>query len=769
MVGVFYASPAIESLALALPDSAARAVRLAGAIRIDALTPALVWGFFRDFPRALEWPRTRRAISFVLAASVVAAAGLIAANLAIALGAGGSALLAFDRSDPTGSYWTIVFGLLLPAPAFILWRVRHAPEDERRRVRWFAAGLAIGATPVIAFGLVTGVFPGAARWVRQEQTGLRSAQALVLALVVFMAANTAYAVAVQRVLEVGAVLRRAAQHLVARGLTAGVAALPFAGVAVLLYRARAEPISALFAGTRPLAIGAALVAGFALVRARRAAMAAIDRLLFRESYDARRLLADVAARSRATGSVAELADSLMAAIDRALHLESAALLVRDASALRPVKGGARKLELSSPLVGALAQSAGPLVVDLERTGSPLRALPEPERQWLADAAAEVLVPLADSGGGILGVLSLGAKRSELPFSREDLLLLSAIGASAAIGLENQLLRASAAPRDGAAGELEASAAECPRCGWVGAADAAGCPECSGTCSASPLPRELFGKFRLERRVGAGAMGVVYRATDLSLGRVVALKTLPATSPEESVRLRREARAMAAIAHPNLALVFGAESWRGTPVLVLEYLPGGTLADRLSKAPLAPDAALRLAGVLAAVLEHAHASGMLHRDVKPSNIGFTDQGVPKLLDFGLVRIAGESALAAGLRAFDPLAANQSRSALAGTPLYMSPEALSGAPPDPTFDLWSLCVVAFEAMAGRHPFERATPAQTLAAIRDGQPIDLPPPLRERGLGSLFAELFAREQGRRPATARRLAHLFDEAGRALAAAGA
>ena len=134
------------------------------------------------------------------------------------------------------------------------------------------------------------------------------------------------------------------------------------------------------------------------------------------------------------------------------------------------------------------------------------------------------------------------------------------------------------------------------------------------------------------------MGVVYRAKDLTLGRAVALKTLPATSPEDSARLRREARAMAAITHPNLALIFGVETWQGTPILVIEYLAGSTLAERLPTGPMAWEEVLELSLVLASVLERVHGSGILHRDVKPSNIGFTEEDVPKLLDFGLVRIS-----------------------------------------------------------------------------------------------------------------------------------
>jgi serine/threonine protein kinase len=262
------------------------------------------------------------------------------------------------------------------------------------------------------------------------------------------------------------------------------------------------------------------------------------------------------------------------------------------------------------------------------------------------------------------------------------------------------------------------------------------------------------------------MGVVYRAADLSLGRPVALKTLPTTSPEDSARLRREARAMAAITHPNLALIFGVETWQATPILVIEYLPGETLAERLAMGPLAWDEALEMSLVLADALDRVHSSGILHRDVKPSNIGFTEDEVPKLLDFGLVRIAQRDAVLRAREVVFEGAATES--GIAGTPIYMSPEALLGERSDPSFDLWSLGVVAFEAIAGRHPFERETSDETLHAIQLGKAIDLREarPDCPEAVVKLLEKILARERSRRPSTAREFANLLRSTAEAIAA---
>jgi serine/threonine protein kinase len=269
---------------------------------------------------------------------------------------------------------------------------------------------------------------------------------------------------------------------------------------------------------------------------------------------------------------------------------------------------------------------------------------------------------------------------------------------------------------------------------------------------SALPAELFGKFRLERRIGEGGMGVVYCALDLALGRRVALKTLPHTNPEDADRLRREARAMAVITHPNLALILGAETWQGTPVLVLEYLAGGTLEARLAQGRLPAHEAFEIAHSMARVLVRLHAAGLLHRDVKPSNVGFTEENEPRLLDFGLVRILNE------VLPSRPLGADVrfEETGFGGTPLYMSPEALDGGRPDPGFDLWGLAVVAYEAVTGRHPFERESASATLSAIRRGWTDELAAllPADAAAARELFEGALDAERARRPQTAGELA---------------
>src|SRR4051794_5051163 len=146
-------------------------------------------------------------------------------------------------------------------------------------------------------------------------------------------------------------------------------------------------------------------------------------------------------------------------------------------------------------------------------------------------------------------------------------------------------------------------------------------------------------YRIEQELGVGGMGVVYRATDSKLGRLVALKVLPeafARHPERLVRFEREARMLASLNHPNIAAIYGLEECDGVHYLVLELVPGLTLAQRLAEEPLPIEEALAICRQIAEALEAAHEKAIVHRDLKPANVKITPEGKVKVLDFGLAK-------------------------------------------------------------------------------------------------------------------------------------
>ncbi len=225
--------------------------------------------------------------------------------------------------------------------------------------------------------------------------------------------------------------------------------------------------------------------------------------------------------------------------------------------------------------------------------------------------------------------------------------------------------------------------------------------------------QTLAHYRIVERLAAGGMGEVYRASDTKLGREVAIKVLPdafVRDPERLARFEREARLLASLNHPNIAAIHGFEQSRGIPYLVLELVPGETLADRLSAGPLRIEEALRICVQIAQGLEAAHERGVIHRDLKPANIKITPEGKVKVLDFGLAK-----AFAADLAESSAVTEVGTRQGvILGTPSYMSPEQARGKPVDKRTDIWSFGCVLYEALTGRpRPFG-LRPAGPLALL-------------------------------------------------------
>ena len=271
--------------------------------------------------------------------------------------------------------------------------------------------------------------------------------------------------------------------------------------------------------------------------------------------------------------------------------------------------------------------------------------------------------------------------------------LRAASASASLACEALTIS-----RDGSTStvEPEEMAIECANCGRVTAWQAPPC-NCGGSWRAAALPLRVANRFELVRRLGAGGMGIVYLATDSVLRRELAAKTITRLSHTAASRLIAEAQAMAAFSHQHIATLYGIERWRDTPILFMEYMTGGTLVDRVRTGPLGEADALSIVRQLAVGLEEVHRRGLFHGDIKPSNIGFTDNGVAKFLDFGLAQFAVDLAAEADDGEDKPTRTEF----IAGTPAYMSPEICDGAPRGPQMDVWALSIVLLETLIGEPP--------------------------------------------------------------------
>jgi serine/threonine protein kinase len=234
---------------------------------------------------------------------------------------------------------------------------------------------------------------------------------------------------------------------------------------------------------------------------------------------------------------------------------------------------------------------------------------------------------------------------------------------------------------------------------------------------------LASHYRVESLLGAGGMGVVYEATDTRLGRRVALKVLHDENLSDAgmlARLEREARVLAALNHVSIAAIHGLEHHDNLTFLVLEYVPGETLADRLMRGALNVKEALGIAGQVAEALEAAHARGVIHRDLKPANIKLTPDGLVKVLDFGLAKALHPAAP-------DPEGATTAQKPtdlthagiVLGTVAYMSPEQASGKAVDQRADIWALGCVLFEMLSGKRTFTGASTTELLVSVLDREP--------------------------------------------------
>lgn len=223
------------------------------------------------------------------------------------------------------------------------------------------------------------------------------------------------------------------------------------------------------------------------------------------------------------------------------------------------------------------------------------------------------------------------------------------------------------------------------------------------------PNGMLGKYRLVRLLGKGGMGEVYLAEDSALGRLVALKILPSElvhSSRSHDQFFREAKSIAAIAHPNIVHINAFDVIEGMPVLEMEYVSGGSLRDRLARAAITPHQAVRFAHGLASGLNYCHRQGIVHRDVKPANVLLDKLGHVKLADFGVAK------LVSGLG--DEGMSLTQTGIFKGTPQYAPPEAWEGTPPTARWDIYGLGAILYECLSGTTPYEGGTPLQLARRI-------------------------------------------------------
>jgi len=586
-------------------------------------------------------------------------------------------------------------GYLIWGTAVLARRYRRTEDvTERRRVRVLVGGLLLG---VLGGGWVIPVYYLAPGHLGDSLFKSPSMAAGTLLLLAIPLAFT-YAILKHRLFDVRIMIRQGVRYALARRSVQWV--VPGFVLALVLELAVRHASQDLWSVFETHAIAYAFVGGLLLtVRWQRGRwLEAIDRRFFRDRYDGQRLLRRVADDLHEASDLESVAPRLVGQLESAFHAEFAAVLVRarGASAFVPLASAPMgrapgPIDAGSKLVALVTVLGQPVEVGLPDVRWLSRRLPLSEVELLHAQRIELIAPVGPAGSMPEALLCLGPKRSEEPYTDDDIELVTAVSRNLALAVGGQ-------PRSADPGRtLE----ECPECHTCHPAGTERCPDDGRPLVTVATPQVIAGRYRLRSRLGEGGMGAVFRAVDEALERPVAVKLIRealALQGEAARRFHQEARIAASLVHPNIVTVHDFGEVNGGPYLVMELLDGITLRDELRRrSPLPTARALGILRGVCAAVAIAHRRHLVHRDLKPENIfltGSPDRIVPKVLDFGIAkaRLTAEG---------QPTPVATDPGQLVGTPHYMAPEQLRGEAAGPAADLWAVSVIAFEMLTGIHP--------------------------------------------------------------------
>ena len=600
----------------------------------------------------------------------------------------------------------IAFGAIC---ALIVWGYRHSRDvNYRRRIRWFAAGCTVGMAPITLLNLAGWLIAviGQREWLLSGAwNNLRwLADQFMIALPI----SLTYGVLKHRLFDIGVVVRRGLRYMLARRMLQAILILPFLGLTLpVVAHPDRSLIESLRQGSVILNLSLLAVIGVTL-KYRRQTRIWLDRRFFRDAYQQEDILRRLITRIKDLDSVEEVSKLVCNELNVALHPswlyvcqwkdKSGRLAVVRAS----VRGAIESMAaVPAGILGLLQACGSPQACESSLTGSGTGAL--------------LALPISTSSVSAGGALLLGEKKSEEPYSETDRHLLQSVADAIAIAWENLWLRKRVheglRERHEVLSRLKPAGIqllkECSVCGACFDSDSQACPADGAELVLSlPVERTIDRRYRLDRRIGKGGMGVVFEATDLNLNRKVAVKIMLGHLFGETTALRRferEARLLARLNHPNIVAIhdFGAIRDDGA-YLVMERLVGESWRNWLQRTGKIPGAVASvwfdqlLAGLIA-----AHEAGIVHRDLKPDNVIIVlpqgapvdEEGTIKILDFGVakgpdLRSRGASTLTeAGV--------------VMGTLAYMAPEQLRGGPVDQRADIFSVGIMTAEAVTGRLP--------------------------------------------------------------------
>ncbi len=586
---------------------------------------------------------------------------------------------------------------------------------QRRRIRWVFVGIVVSAVPMIAYTACSVVWQ-AMGIENQMQPALAVMSGISNLMIAAIPISIAYAVLKHRVLGIQVVVRRGVQYLLAANALRLLVALPIIGLAwgIVANPNRTIP-QLLFEGAAKWN-SVFIVVALAGLRYRSTVRDAIDRKFFRESYNQERILAGLVFTMTQADSVRSLCSAVTRELEAALHPEHAHVYIYEKHEMTLAHSSASQPALPSlpshcEAFDLLAKAGGAVAwSDFKRQHD--------ERYWkpLERLEAELLVPILSTASKLVGLIALGAKKSEEPYTKRDRKLLESVAAQIGVLQENLSLRSMVNVQKTVEREVLARLGgqqidvvrECPKCGRCFSATSSVC-EADGVelVLSVPVERTIDGRYRLDRLLGRGGMGAVYAALDLRLNRAVAIKVMKGGLFGDSGAVRRfsrEAQAAARLNHPNIVRIFDFGPLMGDGAYqVLELVAGRSWrAALVSAGQWSPQFALPLFGGVLDGLACAHEAGIIHRDLKPDNILLEPSDsadssalTARILDFGLAKVRAEE-MAEAVSVTRP-------GTVVGTYGYMSPEQLTGGEVDQRTDIYSVGVMFLETLTGALPLK------------------------------------------------------------------
>lgn len=643
-------------------------------LALDAFFPFYLFLFSVQFPRAFLPRRAALLINILREVLLLVGITLFLFNLLRFAFPAYSLFEEFNVRNRTGTYSAVLYASALPALAVLLYRTRFANKSERNRVKVFVVGLLVSLVPPLIFIVVTSISPAAAEFVLSE-----SVEPFIFPLmqtfVISAPLLTSYAVLVENILPVNVILNRTLRFALGKLFFYILLLAPVALTILYLYLSSALELGVIFSTLNGLFLLIAIAIAVVVFVIRKSARLYLEKLFFRSEFDGYSLLTEFHREITESLSPEDLSESLSSILQRSVLPETASLLVlsRDKFLVDPT-GKLGTVDIESKLGKAIAGKSGFLSVQI-----PISDSDQEGARWVYSAGIKATYPVI-LDEKLYGVLCLGNKKSELAYDLTDERFISSVAQLIA----GKIARMTEEQLDI---DLGNSTVYCLACGKVREEEVETCTNCNSVqCAHTGLPILVNNQYYMERYLG-GSMGAVYLVEDIVLQRKVVLKTIAIERSEELAFLRNEAKLMASVHHPQIAIIYDYISYQSLPILVCEYLAGGSLDQRIVSEKMPIQQTLRLAAAVANALGHLHENGIVHGDVKPSNIGFDLQDSPKLLDFGLSTFLTRS-LDDGI----------SKLEIGGTVAYMSPEQLSGAEPGPGSDLWSLTVCILECLLG-----------------------------------------------------------------------